>query len=514
MCSLVTFPPPPPEGFVTLSEQNAKMVACIKSEVPQSPLMLMNIHQSHDFPDVDISRDAHCPTIIRDSEAKAAFLQHQETPRKRLIAAWYEHGVSGILEELSNCHGTGPNLMKSVASALLATIRWTSSLHSSLFPHLAMSNEELIAEFSTNPHWFGLVRSFAWHPHTTKFAVALRDDSVRVHSARKGDIIPTLRHKLQKGVISLAWKSSSASVLAVGCKSCVLLWDVDPTSLATRPSGSSVQVLSYPGHSPITSLAWCPVSSLLASACPTDSSSMIWDHSLGSYERLRRVGGGGTSLVLWSPDGTKLLSACPSSVLRVWETRSWTCEKWTKLPGRCQAACWSPDSHVLLFATAEEPVVYCLTFDKVHPVDPTKPVVGGSKVAIAVADVAQIAMETEGTPVTVGGLIQAMCWDPFGERLAVSFKGPGSELIAVFQSCLQPSVELIPCGFIRGHPSSVPSLLSFHPNWADGALLTVAWSSGKISYVPMYFVPRHNVNMNSLYQRQSNGPWQSPVLFS
>lgn len=50
--------------------------------------MLMNIHQSHDFPDVDISKDAHCPTIIRDSEAKAAFLQHQETPRKRLIAAW------------------------------------------------------------------------------------------------------------------------------------------------------------------------------------------------------------------------------------------------------------------------------------------------------------------------------------------------------------------------------------------------------------------------------------------
>jgi aladin len=50
------------------------------------------------------------------------------------------------------------------------------------------------------------VRYVAWHPHTTKLAVALHDDSIKVYTTRKGDIVPTLKHKLQKGVADLAWK--------------------------------------------------------------------------------------------------------------------------------------------------------------------------------------------------------------------------------------------------------------------------------------------------------------------
>ena len=72
------------------------------------------------------------------------------------------------------------------------------------------------------------------------------------------DLVPMLKHKLQRGISTLAWKPLSASVLAVATQTVILLWTVDPSSLSTRPSASAAQVLSYPGHSPITSIAWCP----------------------------------------------------------------------------------------------------------------------------------------------------------------------------------------------------------------------------------------------------------------
>lgn len=50
------------------------------------------------------------------------------------------------------------------------------------------------------------VKAFAWHPHTLKFAYALGDDSIKVHSG-KSDLVPTLKHKLQKNVADLAWQS-------------------------------------------------------------------------------------------------------------------------------------------------------------------------------------------------------------------------------------------------------------------------------------------------------------------
>ena len=49
------------------------------------------------------------------------------------------------------------------------------------------------------------VKALAWHPHVTKLAVGLRDDSVHVYSAGNS-LNPILKHKLQKHVTDLAWK--------------------------------------------------------------------------------------------------------------------------------------------------------------------------------------------------------------------------------------------------------------------------------------------------------------------
>ena len=49
------------------------------------------------------------------------------------------------------------------------------------------------------------VKAFAWHPHTVKFAYAIQDDSVRIHS-QNSELVPILKHKLQKNVAALAWQ--------------------------------------------------------------------------------------------------------------------------------------------------------------------------------------------------------------------------------------------------------------------------------------------------------------------
>lgn len=59
-------------------------------------------------------------------------------------------------------------------------------------------------------------------------------------------IVPSLKHRLQRNVAALAWKPLSASVLAVACQSCILIWTLDPMSLSTR----WVPAVSYLGPRP------------------------------------------------------------------------------------------------------------------------------------------------------------------------------------------------------------------------------------------------------------------------
>lgn len=45
--------------------------------------------------------------------------------------------------------------------------------------------------------------------------------------------------------------------------------------LPSRPSSGCAQVLSYPGHGPVTSLAWAPSGELLLSASPVDAAMLV-----------------------------------------------------------------------------------------------------------------------------------------------------------------------------------------------------------------------------------------------
>lgn len=485
MSSLTLFPNPPAPTLFTICEKNSDLVTIQCGNAPAQEALA--------YPDLNVS--AELRKCYRSSEtARSAFLEHDDSARTRLLEAWYEHGLSGVLEELTSRRQPQRNrFIMWMLRQSLWFVRMANNFHSSLFPHLSMSNDRLIEKFSTTADWSNsVVRCFVWHPHAPKFAVALHDDSVCIHQAQPSDIVPVLKHKMQLSVADIAWKPTSASVLAVACQSCILIWTIEPTSLATRPSASCAQVLSTPGHSPVISVAWCPLDGILVSASPTDSAIMVWVPSMDTYVAVKRVGHGGVTLLRWSPQGSKLFTGCPSATFRVWRCEDWTPEMWTTSHGRCQAACWSSDDTVLLFATANEPVIYMILFDEGNmSVTANIGAIRRAQSAMPVIDLTPVDRQLEDlSTVQVGGLVQAMAWDQHDERLAVLCQGSSATFVILFQTRLRPTFELLPCGFIRGLPQELAVSITFKQNFDEGSLLTVVWSSGRIAHIPLYYVPR------------------------
>ncbi|XP_078321414.1 aladin-like [Crassostrea virginica] len=113
------FPPAPAQGTVTLSG----------------------------YTDVVLSGGGSSSLTHREN-AKSAFLPHNETVWKRALHAWYEMGSPGVFEEIVNSSDEVPDWVAVLAKKTLTLVRWANSLHGSIFPHLSMSNEEIITEVS------------------------------------------------------------------------------------------------------------------------------------------------------------------------------------------------------------------------------------------------------------------------------------------------------------------------------------------------------------------------------
>ncbi|XP_053564284.1 aladin isoform X2 [Bombina bombina] len=499
-------------------------LACVSKALPnpfkQRYKILQLLGLVH-LPELFIPLDAVKAPGRMELSSKGAFIHHREAVWKRCLNAWHNMGLAGFLEEMSNSEEEVPPWLGRLACCSLAVCRWLSSFHGSLFSHLRMKSEDLTAEFSQALNWANCsLRAFAWHPHTSKFALAFLDDSIRVYTTGSSTV-PTLKHRLQKDVACMAWKPLCASILAVACQSCVLVWHVDPTSLSTRPSSGCAQILSYPSHSPVTNVCWSPKGGALLSASPVDTTMLVWDVATESCVPLQRVGGGGVTFLSWSPDGSKVLAATPSPIFRVWETQMWTCERWPTLKGRCQAACWSPDGSRLLFAVKEEFVIYSLSFSVSE--GETKGYVGGSQSATVVADVSEVVRDTEWGEVRIGGEIQSMAWDPSGDRLAVLLRGnPEYEtsrpIIVVYRTRNSPLFELLPCCYVQGKEGEIPQLMQFHPSFKKGALLTVLWNSGRLTHVPFYFVnaqfPRFSPERNAVISGNGSNTTSTRTLFT
>ena len=117
----------------------------------------------------------------------------------------------------------------------------------------------------------------------------------------------------------MAWRPFSASELAIGCASGVLIWTVDPLSVVARPSAACVSLLSddLKNHQPVTSLAWNPQGTLLLSCCASDTTMYIWNTASEVNVPLKRIGGGGVHLASWSPLGTAIIAATTSTGISI-----------------------------------------------------------------------------------------------------------------------------------------------------------------------------------------------------
>ncbi|GAB1299915.1 Aladin [Apodemus speciosus] len=478
MCSLGLFPPPPPRGQVTLYEHNNELVTGNSYESP--------------------------PPDFRGQVVRVGMSRWG-------CGKWkYKHdvGLFGVLNEIANSEEEVFEWVKTASSWALALCGRASSLHGSLFPHLSLRSEDLIAEFAQVTNWLlpggtaanwvlihrrssCCLRVFAWHPHTNKFAVALLDDSIRVYNAnRHYRSLPEAPSTAKCGSIGL----EAPQCLCLSCGLPELYSHLDPGShflIYEQPSSGCAQVLSHPGHTPITSLAWAPSGGWLLSASPVDAVILVWDVSTETCVPLPWFRGGGVTNLLWSPDGSKVLATTPSAVFRVWEAQMWTCEGWPTLSGRCQTGCWSPDGNRLLFTVLGEAVIYSLSFPERCGAEKGR--VGGAKSATIVADLSETTIQTPDGEERLGGEALSMVWDPSGERLAVLMKGnprvqDGNPLILLFRTRNSPMFELLPCGIIQGEPGAQAQLITFHPSFNKGALLSVCWSTGRITHIPLYFV--------------------------
>jgi len=316
------------------------------------------------------------------------------------------------------------------------------------------------------------------HKYQQKFALGLHDDSIYLYDFNIEDWMPfALRHEFQTNIQCLEWKPQSGNTLAAGCSHGILIWFLLTDTHRFSSNGNSMNqkieptpwasYLRSPGHEPVTSLAWHPAGTHLATGSIKDNAIMIWDTTLGICTPIRRFGN--ISILKWSPSGHYLFSSTTKSILRIWETRTWTCEKWN-FNQNCKSACWSPDSSLLLFSIEGQTTINSIRFR----IDRSPPYIGGQ--FYRSDDIGRFPVRTQdGTVTFVGGVINQIEWDPTGERLAVTFLGneENEDLIAVFAPLISPAIfELNPRGFIRGPTNGGKAhIMSFRPQFPRGALL-------------------------------------------
>ncbi|XP_034243709.1 aladin-like [Thrips palmi] len=489
VASCAGFSPLPPEGCVSVCEIDGKVAH--KPFESANPAEFTNTVVTH--PVISLSHDA--VHLAAREDARHVFLHVEEKLLKRIISTWYEQGTVEALELAATPNDQSGYILQMSARIALKAIHAMSLVLNSVYPHFGERGQHLTASgaHSRSLH-HNPVRCIAWHPHITKIAVAVSDDSVRVYTAMSPGLVPTLRSKGQRSVSCLAWRPHSASELAVGCHAGVLVWQVDPKSVVTRPSISCATVLKQPGHSPVSSVQWNSTGTLLVSAATGDTSMYIWDVDLQESIPLRRVGGGGISLVSWSPDVHKLLAATTSVTFRVWDSSNWVPERWRVLSGHVRTACWSPCSTVLLFTTSEESVVYALQF-KPNCAQLDTMFYSDTPVSEQAARVViNLAQEEVGNGTRIGGTVLSMVWDRLGRHLALIFEN--SPLVAIYRTDLVPHLLITPNCLVKGASGEQPTTIAFQNNFDVGACLTIAWSSGRIQYFPIVYQELKNPNQS------------------
>ncbi|RWR74834.1 aladin isoform X2 [Cinnamomum micranthum f. kanehirae] len=295
--------------------------------------------------------------------------------------------------------------------------------------------------------------SWHQHKHILAFISGPNQVTVRDYEDADGKDPCILTSETQRDIKMLDWRPNGGKILSVACKGGVCIWSA-----------------SYPGNAASVRSGVSPFLGTLSRG-----SGVRWTlvDFLRSHDGLGtpiRRGLGGISMLKWSPTGDYFFTAKFDGTFYLWETNTWTSERWSSSGGRVTGAAWDPDGHMILIAFSESITLASIHFASKPP---------SLDAHLLPVDLPEIVTATGSAG------IEKIAWDASGERLAVCYKGSNemySGLIAVYDTRRTPIVSASLIGFIRGPGENPKPLgLSFHDKFKQ------VLEQRLVLYIPPYF---------------------------
>ncbi|DAZ99812.1 TPA: hypothetical protein N0F65_001321 [Lagenidium giganteum] len=327
-------------------------------------------------------------------------------------------------------------------------------------------DKEWDVETAQNAH---PIRSMSWHPNLSVIAVAQSDGLVALYDVKTAKWDErVLKHEGQADIGAIAWAPFSGGTLAVACRGGIFLWKVQISSPHEAPV--LLNVFKHPEGHAFSGLSWNADGSLLAAFAKQSSSVCVVDVI---YSRTTQLACRYHATALhWSPTGEYLFATTDGQTSFMWETCTWKQEAWDVDASACS---WSSNGRSLVLALRNNDKLYPYTFTASPPAMDAQI----SAPAIDFSTKANPTLDGQSTEL-IGGRVREMAWDPTGKRIAVIFSPAKSDdasgrVIAIFSVDWKPFLI-----FTRRHAS-------FASSFTRGALLSVAWSTGLVTFTPFYF---------------------------
>ncbi|KAF9173269.1 hypothetical protein BGX20_003660 [Mortierella sp. AD010] len=235
----------------------------------------------------------------------------------------------------------------------------------------------------------------------------------------------------------------------------------------------------------------------------------------------------------WSPCGKYLLVAYLSEVARIYETATWEYIEMKELTGAIQSACWTPDGYNLIYSLQGDDLIRAVHLERRAgeltwiPLNLVKMSVRyedieAYKVGLRSVHDAEEKLKLQESlwrrhgfrsldELEEFGPIEELVLDPNGERLVVRFRDTdllGVVLVRPTGTMLQDLDIFMPTGFIQGpgwsgeesreeeksdrEPKALTMAFTRHSN--GGSLLSMAWESGQVNFMPFYYLTQKEVD--------------------
>lgn len=206
-----------------------------------------------------------------------------------------------------------------------------------------------------------------WNPN--QLQVASISEAIReiiLWNPTNGQIITSFDANFPRAV---TWNPAGTRLATGGSNGNVRIWDTS--------TGQMVSSLLGQTHT-VTTIAWSPDGSQIASAEVATNTINLWNSSTG--QPLSTLQGHTETItrVVWSPDSTRLASASYDGTVRIWDVDTGQIIQIIEVGNSVFAVDWSPDGTQLAFGGAGDGALNIITPSSTTPTPPPTPVPTGS----------------------------------------------------------------------------------------------------------------------------------------